>query len=421
MELADGSGRLAEHRVPHKGALQRACNVAALVGEVDGAETTSRETSFDSWVAFSDPEPQSTRSSRIGSEISSPRRVLFGAGKGLDRGWECESIDSEGSTVATSRDDPESSESPKFWGSQLAHRPSIYLRPEVHDIVNQQERPTIIFDWDDTLFPRTFVMDVVRPTLHTDDFHVKLDESSPFYNTLWRHSNLIRELLYAASAVGNIAIITSSTRGWVPFSADRYLPGLDIEELQLALDLPVYYADEHADGFSSSVVWDREPLDSQVVKKRNAMAHCLEVVYENRDEPWRAISIGDSGAEKDAIKEVIRAVEQEKPPAQQPMCKTVKMMEWPGIDDLGAELRILHRWLATLDFSMCEVDDFLLDAEKLVSMSPDMPPIPPDLPPERLHGFALEEMPPLPPDAPLTASPGGTPPSTSGPCSFAMV
>jgi len=211
---------------------------------------------------------------------------------------------------------------------------------------------------------------------------VKIGPQAPEYAELARHARLVRDVLHAASEVAHVAIVTSATRGWIPFTTECYLPGLDIEELLLALDITVYYANEFADGLSTPYVWDSTNVDPQVAAKRNAMAFCLEAIYDTGSDAWRAMSIGDSMVEQVALKEVMRIVEREKPSVQQPMCKTVKLMEVPSIVELGSELKILRRWLSNFDFDMCEVDDFILDSEKLISASPDMPPVPPDLPPE---------------------------------------
>jgi len=335
------------------------------------------------WMVHSDPTPQSINPSRIETLSIGAQQNWHCLGSGADRKWDSQSVDSEASTVATRTPEEQAAESNGPASRETGPKPGPLVNPKNQGLLCSQARPTLIFDWDDTLFPCSHITSVLRRVFRgANEGHVKIGPQAPEYAELARHARLVRDVLHAASEVAHVAIVTSATRGWIPFTTECYLPGLDIEELLLALDITVYYANEFADGLSTPYVWDSTNVDPQVAAKRNAMAFCLEAIYDTGSDAWRAMSIGDSMVEQVALKEVMRIVEREKPSVQQPMCKTVKLMEVPSIVELGSELKILRRWLSNFDFDMCEVDDFILDSEKLISASPDMPPVPPDLPPE---------------------------------------
>merc|ERR1712187_1101818 len=75
------------------------------------------------------------------------------------------------------------------------------------------------------------------------------------------------------------------------------------------------------------------------------------------------VSVGDSLAEKDAIKEVLWAAS-EHWPGESPLCKTVKFNYQPTMHHLDDQLRLLTMWLQRMavhtedfDISMDDPDD----------------------------------------------------------------
>merc|ERR1711933_58071 len=65
---------------------------------------------------------------------------------------------------------------------------------------------------------------------------------------------------------------------------------------------------------------------------------------------WNVISVGDSLAEQNALKELIQEKDAEalKNKQMRPFCKTVHLMDEPTMGQLGDELRILMVWLSKL-------------------------------------------------------------------------
>eukprot|EP00927_Polykrikos_kofoidii_P032638 TRINITY_DN27744_c0_g1_i1.p1 TRINITY_DN27744_c0_g1~~TRINITY_DN27744_c0_g1_i1.p1 ORF type:complete len:505 (+),score=102.63 TRINITY_DN27744_c0_g1_i1:210-1517(+) len=224
----------------------------------------------------------------------------------------------------------------------------------------------VIFDWDDTLFPTWFVTEVVKPCLQGD-----LDEDSPFYEALSRHAELLRRVLTEARSMAKVAIITLAQRPWVLRSAERFLPGLNMSEVLAELDIPVYYARENIRKQDAHLAQVEEGVDVWSVAKRYAMRKCLKKMF--RGKTWRrnVVSIGDSPAERQALQEVLWFLDD--PGDEDPLCKTVKLIDEPTLPQLDNELHLLLKWLSCIvgcdqdfDISMDNTDD--LDVvERLVN------------------------------------------------------
>merc|ERR1740129_1386789 len=78
-------------------------------------------------------------------------------------------------------------------------------RPPASAPAKPKEGTVIFLDWDDTLLPTWFVTHVVKPCQPADG---PLLSDSPFYEALERHAGYVRELLSAARAIGQVAIVT---------------------------------------------------------------------------------------------------------------------------------------------------------------------------------------------------------------------
>eukprot|EP00929_Paragymnodinium_shiwhaense_P121808 TRINITY_DN9418_c0_g1_i1.p1 TRINITY_DN9418_c0_g1~~TRINITY_DN9418_c0_g1_i1.p1 ORF type:complete len:436 (-),score=90.03 TRINITY_DN9418_c0_g1_i1:258-1565(-) len=110
------------------------------------------------------------------------------------------------------------------------------------------ENAVIIFDWDDTLFPTTFLVHHVLPNLAEPKAQQDPRDvlaASPHYESLQQHAHIVEFVLRAARKFARVAIVTLSVSPWVEASALRYLPGLDMVSLLRELDIDVYYSRQH--------------------------------------------------------------------------------------------------------------------------------------------------------------------------------
>eukprot|EP00933_Yihiella_yeosuensis_P023964 TRINITY_DN18595_c1_g1_i1.p1 TRINITY_DN18595_c1_g1~~TRINITY_DN18595_c1_g1_i1.p1 ORF type:complete len:524 (+),score=90.32 TRINITY_DN18595_c1_g1_i1:52-1623(+) len=112
------------------------------------------------------------------------------------------------------------------------------------------ESAVIIFDWDDTICPTSFIMETVIPSLPKDDRSGVLPEDSPDQAPLAAHAHLVGFVLRAARRAARVAIVSNSLSPWVEASSARYMPGLDLEDLLQELDVPVYYSRRHVPGMA---------------------------------------------------------------------------------------------------------------------------------------------------------------------------
>lgn len=119
--------------------------------------------------------------------------------------------------------------------------------------------PVIIFDWDDTLLPTSYIVQTVIPSHPQKDHMSTLPPNSPYTAALAAHGHLVGFLLRAARRVARVAIVSNSLSPWVEASAANYLPGLDLEALLEELEVPVFYARRHVPNIA--VTYETTTLD----------------------------------------------------------------------------------------------------------------------------------------------------------------
>jgi len=193
------------------------------------------------------------------------------------------------------------------------------------------DNAVIIFDWDDTLMPTTFISSVLGPSLPDLEKDQPLNQNSKWYKAMADHAQLVETALRTARRVARTAIVTLATLDWVYSSAARYLPGVDFESLVEELDIVVYPADRQSPALE---VLARAGDDRGMVAKIAAMTTCLRALYASGDVSWNVTSIGDSVLEKEALKKCMSRHAHH-------LCKTVKLGEKPTLAELSREVRML--------------------------------------------------------------------------------
>ena len=84
------------------------------------------------------------------------------------------------------------------------------IKPKKHNCL-------IIFDWDDTLLPTSFL---TKGGIFYEDMKLSLSEQKKMVEL----ENLVFELLNESTEKGTVYIITNAGKGWVEYSADRFYP-----------------------------------------------------------------------------------------------------------------------------------------------------------------------------------------------------
>jgi len=225
----------------------------------------------------------------------------------------------------------------------------------------------LLFDWDDTLFPTWFITEVVIPCVprnKTND-DAKSDQEAlketPYFNPLRCHADTVVEVLRTARSLGRVGIVTLSQRPWVQSSAEQYFPSLDFRAILKDLEIPIIYARECVRRPMISQAEVEEGVNIFTVAKQNAMLKALKKLY-GKSKPWKnVISIGDSIVERDALKEILWCNSSDE---EDPHCKTVKLMEDPSVEQLGAELVLLNVWLQSMALHKADFDVMMDDTEE---------------------------------------------------------
>lgn len=206
----------------------------------------------------------------------------------------------------------------------------------------------IIFDWDDTLCPTTFLQGMRlcdgprRP------------KPASLQTLLESHARLVEAVLREAAAIARVSIVTLAKRAWLRECQAFHLPGLNLSNLLAELGVTIYYAqDDNA----------RRPAEQRCSDwaslKQAAMERSIRDLgakdARGAGSPgisWNSIiSVGDGPWERQALRGLLGidagncvsdATPSQKawsPPVNgRPWCKTVKLMVGPSLEDLGQEL-----------------------------------------------------------------------------------
>lgn len=254
---------------------------------------------------------------------------------------------------------------------------------------NSHEETLIVFDWDDTLCPTTFLAEDPRitwcePLPCFDDPSIPLDEDcesgvelgttmlSAFHELEQAVSALIRE----AASVGTVVVLTLAREGWVDMAIKNFFPGLR----QVFDDVCVQVV------YARSALSEREvmraahdEIDVWTLLKTVSMKGIVSSFYSERpNQSWKNIvSIGDSEAERSALQEItfLRRQPDHTGMEKRCRCKTVKLQDSPDIVQLNAEVEVLHTWMraiAQYDGDICwdldqgDVDDATMGLETVI-------------------------------------------------------
>ncbi|CAE7026528.1 unnamed protein product, partial [Symbiodinium sp. CCMP2456] len=157
-------------------------------------------------------------------------------------------------------------------------------------------KAVIILDWDDTLCPTTWAMNLVESAKSEEEL-VKMEME--YARQLEEHSAAVVEFLRAARAVARVAVVTLASEEFFQRSAETFLEGARISELFEELGIKVYFAKRPANCNTNA----------EVAAKREAMKRCLANLYPSygvwHGARWNVLSIGDSEIELTAIKQAV--------------------------------------------------------------------------------------------------------------------
>mmetsp|Transcript_95470 Transcript_95470/g.169508 ORF Transcript_95470/g.169508 Transcript_95470/m.169508 type:complete len:348 (-) Transcript_95470:204-1247(-) len=237
---------------------------------------------------------------------------------------------------------------------------------------NIESRTVIILDWDDTLFPLTYVRDDLRldPHLPLQEQRIPEAMKRDVGSRLARCSEQAVKLLAVASSLGRVMLVTLSRNSWVAESARNFCP--ELQEAMQALSLSVFYAEQPAADSPAADAGrciarqmsgqDLPELRFWTNLKAKAIGQGLRELYGEGDSCTSLLSIGDSDFERFGTKQA--AEEYVQSSVSKVRAKTFKTMEKPSIDELTSQLAQLTAWLPLMastnhafDVHLTDIDD----------------------------------------------------------------
>jgi len=220
----------------------------------------------------------------------------------------------------------------------------------------------IIFDWDDTLCPTTYLREDAKVWGDEAD---GADAADPLGSmakartvddsvsqALKQHVEVATAVLKLAARCGHVAIVTLARQGWVESSSKNLMPTLwdVLEELQIKV---THARCSYPRWKLRSALLDE--MDVFRLMKEAAMQRSIKRFYGSRprEKGKNVLSIGDSSTERDALLEVIMSqfeaeVDDANTAGRRCFCKTVKLPDNPHLLQLTAKLQVLLRCLEAI-------------------------------------------------------------------------
>jgi hypothetical protein len=214
------------------------------------------------------------------------------------------------------------------------------LPSEVHSLEGQENGNLIIFDWDDTLCPTTWIQELQQkpPPLFKSRAAECKEKMVPY-------GRLVCELLKEAKGMGTVCVVTLAERPWV----DTALQGFFSAAAPEFAGIEVYYAREGAPTSVQEAFGQSADGEVYLDMKRRAMEAAVAEMAKRSlrsGAPWEnIISVGDSIVEQLACQAVGR---DSRAKGKVHYTKTVKLHESPNVATLSKQVRMLTKRLHTL-------------------------------------------------------------------------
>ncbi|DAZ99204.1 TPA: hypothetical protein N0F65_008237 [Lagenidium giganteum] len=216
--------------------------------------------------------------------------------------------------------------------------------------VSVRERTVVVFDWDDTLCPSSW--------LHTHDLLPKyrghqIELTDEQRQVLEQISTNVIRLLKKAVSFGPVFIVTAAEYGWVEMSCAMYMPSvqhmLEMADIHI-VSARSWYEQTYGVGGDSGA-WKQEVMQL-IARKCFATAATQSGAVESTDCYFNFLSIGDSMAERDACHGAVNQV-----PCT--FAKTLKFVEHPTSEEIVQQVELTHDsfeqmcgWASNLDLRL---------------------------------------------------------------------
>lgn len=259
-------------------------------------------------------------------------------------------------------------------GKGLAVKQKPSIRKTIESMVStgsqaeyfRPEQTIIIFDWDDTLCPSSWI----RANKKVLSFFKPAPTTEKYQKPLRELQAAVEVLLKMSMKLGTVVIVTNAMDPWVETSCRNFLPSL----LPLVSSLPVIYArsifEQQGVDVARSPSRESSPLSRMAMPgmyaangqnrlqqvnakmaqqqqtqeispqkwKEVAFAQEIKDFYSRyQHQSWKnVISVGDSVFERDAV------VLQRPTPQKKCRTKTLKLFDDPEIEELVAQVKVVY-------------------------------------------------------------------------------
>lgn len=218
----------------------------------------------------------------------------------------------------------------------------------------------IVLDWDDTLFPTTYVRDDLGLCWQTPMRNQRLDpkEKAEVTRNLEKCAENCCALLRSAVQFGKVVLVTLARSPWVSVSCEHFFPA--VGSLIRELGVPIIYAQEGAQTeYNKTEMSSNENIEMHWSKvKGRAIAKEIGMFYSQyAGQSWKnIISIGDSDFERLGTMQATDTYMKQTGICRQKTVevsghiykvrtKTFKMLDLPSVDELTVELAMVQKWL----------------------------------------------------------------------------
>jgi len=264
----------------------------------------------------------------------------------------------------------------------------------------ETKRTALVVDWDDTLFPTTWILEDAGISCHKplDAQLTPSSRSNVIKGLMEQHSSNVEQFLKEASACALVFIITLARKDWVERSIRYFMP--ELVGLLDTCQIQVIYASDYlqenfkmqiaSNGKPAAIDASDKPLELFIGAKADAMISALQHAgcEAANGKLGNFISIGDSDIERQGAVEASESYAQmirgENPNSgdailckgKPPLLKILKLLEEPTVEELKAQLILLRRWLPflvaeqdelDLEIASSEEDSALVELNKMIT------------------------------------------------------
>ena len=192
-------------------------------------------------------------------------------------------------------------------------------------------KPLIIFDYDDTILPTSFLNRRGLKLTSTDD-KVELDQ---IRSVLDEYSVVVNKTLTMARRIGHVLIVTNAEDRWISLTVKKFLPkSADIVEQFQHISARSMF---EPTGLFTPISWKQSAF-RMVVEEYLAAA----AARRSSEEYPQVISLGDSAHEREAILKVAKDF------ANRITVKSLKFMEKPDIESLKKEHLLIQECIGDI-------------------------------------------------------------------------